>query len=249
MNQNVERTIVLALTYVMVGTVVTGGGSIRAYEVTPATGGAIVSGRVTYVGALPIAERLPVDRDKAFCGETMPDDALLVNEESRGVAGVVISLEGVAKGKPFPVDRALILENRACRFLPRVGAVVAGSQLVISNTDPVMHNTHIRKKGRFGDNLLNVVQPLRGKVEKSLKEVGLLDVRCDAHPFMSATIHVFDHPYFAVTDEKGLFQLTQVPPGKYRLRMWHETLRKQEQTITVPADGQVTINLEVGPGV
>jgi hypothetical protein len=248
MNQKARRWIAVTSVCGILGALAIGG-FVRAYEVDPAAPGVTVSGRVTYVGTLPLAERLAVDRDRAFCGETILDEALQVDQESRGVAGVIVSLEGVLKGKTVPEDRAVTIENRTCRFFPRVSAVAAGAQLVISNADPIMHNTHIRKKSRFGDNLLNVVQPPQGKVEKPLKEVGLLDVRCDAHPFMAATIHVFDHPYFVVTDRFGQYQLPQVPPGKYKLKMWHETLRKQERMISVPSEGQVTINLEVGPGV
>lgn len=96
---------------------------------------------------------------------------------------------------------------------------------------------------------MNVVQPLQGKVEKPIKEPGFLDVRCDAHPFMRAAIHVFDHPYFTVTDSMGRFQLNHVPSGRYRLRVWHETLRSLERIITVSSETPESIMIEVGPEV
>lgn len=61
-----------------------------------------MSGRVTSLGELPIAERVSVERDRSFCGETIPDEALQADQESHGVVGVVISLGGVSKGKRFP---------------------------------------------------------------------------------------------------------------------------------------------------
>ena len=208
-----------------------------------------VAGQVHYVGELPATEQIPVDRDRAYCGETMPNEALKVGQESRGVAEVVISLEGVPKALPSTEEEPLLIENRTCRFLPRVNAMHSGRVLIISNADPVMHNTHIRKKSRFGENIMNVVQPPQGKVEKPIKEPGFLDVRCDAHPFMRAAIYVFDHPYFAVTDGMGRFQLHHVPPGRYRLRVWHETLRSLERIITVSSEAPESIMIEVGPEV
>lgn len=238
---------VLACTMLGTGPGVGAGPASKVAEGNPSNGGVTVTGRITYVGTVPIVDPTPVERDRSFCGESMPDESLLVDQGSHGVASVVISLEGTPKGKSSPEDRSLVIENRTCRFLPRVSAVLAGSLLVINNTDPIMHNTHIRKKSRFGDNLVNVVQPHQGKVEKPLKEAGLLDVRCDAHPFMHAAIHVFAHPYFSITDPTGRFELTQVPPGKYKLKFWHETLGSKERTITVPSKGPVIIDWPVGP--
>ena len=243
--QRVKRVVLVLLISGITGVIAAGGGAAPARD----TGGVTVTGQVHYVGELPATEQIPVDRDGAYCGDTMPNEALKVGQESRGVAEVVISLEGVPRVLPSREDAPLLIENRTCRFLPRVNAMHSGRVLIISNADPVMHNTHIRKKSRFGENLINVVQPPQGKVEKPVKEPGFLDVRCDAHPFMWAAIHVFDHPYFAVTDGMGRFQLHHVPPGRYRLKVWHETLRSLERIITVSSETPESIMIEVGPEV
>jgi plastocyanin len=215
----------------------------RAEEADPSVGKTTVRGQITLRGPAPALEGVTVQRDNAFCGETVPDESLLVDRRTNGIATVVVSLEGVMVRKPLPEERRLALENRACRFFPRVKAIQAGSQLEISNADPVLHNTHIRKSG---DTFLNVALPPGGKtIRKPLAAAGRLDVRCDAHRFMQATIHVFDHPYFAVTDAAGRFELTQVPSGVYRLRVWHETLGMREKSVTVPAAGRTVVNLEL----
>lgn len=215
----------------------------RAYEVDPSAGKTTVRGQITLRGPASPAERVAVLRDSAFCGDAVPNESLLVNRPSNGIASVVVSLEGVTAGKPFPEERRLALENRACRFFPHVKAVQAGSQLEISNADPVLHNTHIRKSDAT---FLNVALPPGGKtIRKPLVDPGRLDVRCDAHRFMQATIHVFAHPYFTVTDPAGKFELAQVPPGTYRLRVWHEILGMRERTVTVPAQGQAVANMEL----
>jgi hypothetical protein len=73
-----------------------------------------------------------------------------------------------------------------------------------------------------------------------------MDVRCDAHPFMQARVSVFEHPYFSVTDPIGRFELTQVPPGTYTLRAWHEKLGTKEKKITVPPGRAVTVDFVFG---
>ena len=218
-----------------------------AYEADPAVVGATVSGRVIFTGSLPNPDRVPVYRDSKFCGESISIDRVQVDRSSRGIEGVVISLEGIEKGKPFlPNTTIITFENRTCRFVPRANATVVGSTLEFRNNDPILHNTHIRIQNRSGPTVINVVQPAGADViRKLMRTAGFLDIRCDAHPFMRASIHVFDHPYFAVTDTTGRYEMPLVPPGSYRIRMWHETVGVRTKTITVPASGSLALDLEL----
>lgn len=245
MRQKINATVVLVIAFGMLGAAE----FVAAYETDPAVAGVTVKGRAIFVGSVPKAERLPVHRDSKFCGESVQNEPIQLDRASRGIKAVVISLEGIEKGKPpYPTTAILSVgfENNNCRFVPRATGTVVGSLLEIKNVDPILHNTHIRKDNRFGPTVLNVAQPAGAKViQKPLRQVGFLDVRCDAHTFMRAAVHVFEHPYFTVTDESGRFELTQVPPGSYRLRIWHETLGSREKAITVPATGPVTIDLEL----
>ncbi|MES4785869.1 MAG: hypothetical protein C4294_08690 [Nitrospiraceae bacterium] len=201
---------------------------------------------MTVIGALPKMDPIPVYRNSGFCGDELPNEALRVEGRANGVEGAMVSLEGITRGKPLPQDQTIIIESRGCRFVPRVNATVIDSLVVIQSTDPIMHSTHIRKNSRFGDTILNVLQlPGSKGVRKRLTTSGVLDVRCDIHPFMRASVHVFEHPYFSITDAAGRFELTQVPPGTYRLRAWHETLGIREQAITVPVQGPVTVDVEL----
>jgi len=159
-----------------------------------------------------------------------------------------VSLDGIERGKPAVPDKTVItFENRTCQFVPRTDVAVVNSVLEIRNLDPILHNTHIRVEDRSGPTVINVVQPAgSGVIRRPLRAAGLLDVRCDAHTFMHAAIHVFDHPYFAITDTAGRFEFTQVPPGTYTLRLWHEALGTRTKTLTVPPAGTQALNLEVG---
>lgn len=218
----------------------------QGYEVDPGITGSTVRGLITYRGSIPTGKPLSVTRDVDYCGTTVTNEALLVDRLSKGIAGVVVSLEGVTKGKAFPAENRVVLENERCRFSPRIRAVSVGSLIEINNTDPVLHNTHIRKGNAT---FLNVALPAKGKpIRKPLAEAAHLDVRCDAHQFMQASLHVFAHPYFAVTDQAGGFELPRVPPGTYSLRVWHETLGMVEKPLAVSGSGEVTVNLKLGSG-
>jgi plastocyanin len=209
----------------------------------PDATGATVRGRVTFRGTVPPVEQIPVMRDTEFCGKMAPNESLTVDRATGGLAGVVVSLEGTSPSEPAPTETRALLDNRACRFSPTLRAVRAGSVLEISNADPVLHNTHIRK-GNVA--FLNVALPPGGRtIRKPLNDAGRLEIRCDAHRFMRASIHIFDHPYFTVTDEKGQFELPRVPPGTYRLLVWQDTFGMTEQSVTVPGGTSVSVNLEL----
>lgn len=222
---------------------------VMAYEGDPSVAGVTVSGRVLYTGSLPKPDRVPVHRDSRFCGETVSIDKIQVERASGGIDDVVISLEGIGRGKPLVPDKTVItFENRTCRFVPRTNVAVVGSVLEILNRDPILHNTHMRIDGRSGPTIINVVQPAGVDViMKTLQIAGFFDIRCDAHTFMQASMHVFEHPYFAISDSTGRFEMAQVPPGTYRLRMWHEALGTRTKTITVPSTGPLTVDLGLSP--
>ena len=242
MSQRVREAVAVMITCGVLGAC----GAAGEYQGDPAIRGVTLSGQIHAVGPLPKPDPIPVYRDSEVCGEQMPSEALLVEGKMNSVEGVVVSLEGVKQGKPMPYDHIVVIESRGCRFVPRVYAAALRTLLAIQSTDPIMHNTHVRKNGRFGETVLNVLQPagFRG-MQKRLTTDGYLDVRCDIHPFMRASIHVFGHPYFTISDSSGKFELTQVPPGTYRLVMWHEILGVREHSITVPAEGAVTLEIEL----
>ncbi len=236
-----------AMMWILLCWVVTPVNFAHAYEEDPGINGATVRGRVTLTGHIPKLKPLMVPRDIDVCGPTIPNEVLQVDKASRGIAAVVVSLEGVPKGKPIPKDSSFVVQNLSCRFHPRANVTTVGGLLEIWNKDPILHNTHIRLENNFGSTVINVVQPVGAKpITRELHQPGFLVVRCDAHPFMHASIHVFEHPYFAVTNGAGEFEMTKVPPGTYQLHLWHELLGTQQETINIPDTGDpITVILEM----
>ena len=215
------------------------GGGLRANS----SHGATVVGQVIFQGTVPPPAMVQVTRDPDFCGASMSIQNLVVDSSSKGVQGVVVSVEGVdnPSGK-IPQAATSELRNRDCSFVPRIGTAIAKEALPITNEDPIMHNTHIRDGKRT---FVNVAQPAGGHTfKKRIKRPGLLKARCDKHEFMEAYILVFDHPYYSVTDTTGHFRISGVPPGSQKLTIWQETLGTIHTIVEVPERGEVSITVE-----
>ncbi len=205
-------------------------------------GGALVKGVVVFRGIVPVAESMPVTADAEFCGKEVQVQAVQVNAETLGLRHVVVSIRGLTALSADDRRPTRVIVNAKCAFSPRVSAGRIGETLEIQNLDPILHNTHVVAGKKT---IVNVAQVTGSRpIPKTLKRAGLYAFRCDKHTFMSGALKVFDHPYFAVTDEFGAFQLPRLPAGSYTLEVWHETLGSVEQEITVPSEGTVTLKIE-----
>ena len=214
------------------------GGPALAYESRPVPDGGRVVGTVRYVGPPRPRGALTITRDSAVCATTAKLDPQLVVGAEGGVQDAVVSLRGIASGKPCP-DGAPTLDQRGCEYRPHVLVVPAGRELTILNPDNIMHNIHTYSLNGDGplNPPLNRAQPkFKTAMTETFQVPEILRVGCDVHRWMQAWILVVDHPYHAVTDANGQFSLSDVPPGTYEAQIWHETL------------GVVTRSVSVGPG-
>jgi hypothetical protein len=169
---------------------------------------ATVQGQITLMGTtIPDVQFNKIYRDSKLCGAEVIGEELNVAEGSRGIEGVIVSLEAVAKGKPKPKEEVIAIENRGCRIIPFFTATIVGSTLQVQNTDPILHTTHARFESKQGRTLWNVIQQAGAQgITKPLTMAGVVDIRCDLHPNMRAYVHVFnqaacaennvwDHPF------------------------------------------------------
>ncbi len=193
-----------------------------AYEETGVKDGGVVAGVVKFAGAAPRLEALPVNKNRDVCGERKPSEALVV-APGGGVKGSVVLLEGVTKGKKL--EGEVTVDNHKCLFVSHVSATMAGGKVRVRNSDPILHNTH----GFMGKpTVFNLALPNKDQmidITRRLTRPGVVRVLCDAHPHMNAWLVVHDSPYFALTDERGAYRIDGVPPGTYKLTMWHEGFR------------------------
>ena len=125
------------------------------------------------------------------------------------------------------------IHQRNENFVPRVVAVTVGSTVEFPNDDPIYHNVFSLSRTKTFD--LGRFPQGKSRGERFDKP-GVVKVFCQIHSHMSATVMVFDHPWFAIPDEQGNFDLSGVPPGTHQITAWHERL------------GDTTMSLRVEPG-
>jgi hypothetical protein len=144
----------------------------------------------------------------------------------------------VAGPPPAPARGALA--QVGCRFVPRVQALPVGSTLSVGSADAVLHNVH-GWRGRA--TAFDLAQSLPGdRAEVPLPRAGLVQVRCDVHDWMAATVAVVEGPA-AVSGADGSFAISGLPAGKYTLRAWHERLGERTAEVAVPESGAAQVEL------
>ena len=166
----------------------------------------------------------------------------------KGPTPVIVWIANAPAGKPYPVEKRGDLASDDCVLDPPVQAAIVGTTFNVYNDDKEIHRFVFMPHGTK-DTL--TVMPFfnAGQVvasERLAKVPGVVDVRCARHPWMHSFIAVFNHPYFAVTDEKGAFAIDSLPPGNYTMMVWHEGMSApKSQAVQVAANGTATVHLSV----
>jgi len=206
---------------------------IGGYEGMEVTKGGMIRGVVKLQGKILELPAPEIFKFKEVC-KGVPNERVVVGLEG-GVRYAVLTLEGVTKGKSVEREAVNELDNQGCRFVPHVQAASVGQWLVVRNSDPILHTAHAHFKSGQPDFNLGLYP---GKVSrKPLVSPGIVPIVCDVHPWMRAYIVVTEHPYHAVTDILGEYEIRNIPPGNYRLKVWHESLDMQEKPVEVEDGG------------
>lgn len=202
------------------------------------------------VGQIKLSEPIPkqkairVSRDHDYCGQTLPNEGYLIGP-ARGLKNVIVYLEGFPDNPIPPTEvKTNFLENRHCLFDPHIMVMRWGERLVLRNNDPKLHILHAYLAKRTVFNIALPFQYTTFATTYKIKSPGLLQVNCDVHAWMRAYVHVFGHPYYALTDERGFFSIPDVPPGRYTLKAWHERGGLQRAEVGVPEEGEIEVHLE-----
>jgi hypothetical protein len=146
------------------------------------------------------------------------------------------------------VARRYDITSSSCRFLPRVQAAVVGGTLNVRNDDDGAHLARFTS-WPGGALVATVAETEAGAVVPSptvLAKPGLVLARCDLHPWSRGWIAVFGHPYFTTTDANGAFTIDSVPPGRYRLVVWHERFGMRSDSVNVVAGGSAVAAMKFG---
>ncbi len=199
-----------------------------------------VSGTVKFDGPVPVAKpNKKLEGDPPCCAlhqETPPLDTLVV-DAAGGVRWSFVYVKKGLEGKTFeaPKEPATI-DQKGCIYTPHMVGIVTGQALNFRNADPMLHNVHPIPFTNKEHNLGQVQGAVSG-VKFTQAEVPI-KVKCDVHPWMAAYVCVVDHPFFAVTDAAGKFEIKGLPPGTYTLGVWHEGLACPDQELLVKTNAK-----------
>jgi plastocyanin len=164
-------------------------------------------------------------------------------ETSEDLGNVVVFLEPAGaqtRGRSLaPTDAAIALQSR--QFSPRVRVVTQGSTVRFRNEDPFNHNVFSKTNGGFDTGVYG-----RGKTREAMfDEAGVYSLYCNVHPRMTAFVVTVSTPFFVQAGADGRFRLDSVPPGQYRLHVWHDRATEVVQDLTVPTRGASNLRVEL----
>jgi hypothetical protein len=189
---------------------------------------------------LPVRPEINVTQDKAHCLMNGPllaeNETYVVDPKTKGVRWAMVWLVDAKDPKnpkaQIPIHPGLknlkmtpvVLDQPCCAFEPHVLGLIEGQTLIAKNSSPKPHNVKI-DGGNINPNLNQLLPP--GAMVPvpgwNPTTAGAVPVSCSIHGWMKCHVRVFNHPYFAVTNEKGEFEIKDAPAGDFRLMIWQPT--------------------------
>ena len=158
------------------------------------------------------------------------------------IEGPVGDKAAAAPDKPVTVDTRRVTQKGAI-FTPHVSPVLVGTTVEWPNNDEIFHNVFSMSEARPFD-----LELYKAPVVKSVTfdKPGRVDVFCSIHANMHCIVLVLENPFFTLADDRGRYSITNVPPGTYKLKAWHERLPAQVREIVVPTNGVVKADFVLG---
>jgi plastocyanin len=195
----------------------------------PSAAGSI-KGKVVFAGSVPPPKKVEVTIDQYVCG-TAKDAADLLLSPQKELRNAVVWLENppAAVAAPAPAEKVEMDQN-GCEFIPRVVVVAAGGTVDFLNSDRLLHNIHATPKLNAS---FNRTQPKSRTIPITFDKPEIVRINCDLHSWMLGWVVVAAHPYYAVTGADGQFAFDNLPPGSYKLQVWHERLGTSAANVTV----------------
>jgi plastocyanin len=163
-------------------------------------------------------------------------------------SGAVVSIEGLSKEQlknqmSLHKPQKGMIDQRNLKFIPTVVAIMVGETVDFPNHDKSWHNVY--SKGGANDFDLGLYPPGKSR-SKKFDKPGVARILCNAHPDMEAFVVVKDHPFFSVTDNRGNYQIENIPLGRVRVQTWYPNLEIRSEPVEIVRDGEVfALNVEL----
>jgi plastocyanin len=206
-----------------------------------------ITGTVTFDGKPPALKPLAMDADPACAKKhsgPVPSEMLALGSGNTMGNILVFVSKGVPAGKTWPVPKTpVVLDQNGCVYKPHVMGIMVGQTYRILNSDGVLHNIHTLPKVNAAFNK-GMPPTLKEATTVFSKPEAVFQIKCDVHPWMSAYLAVFTHPFFSATATDGKFTIAGLDPGTYEITAWHERLGTQTASVTVGASDTKTQNFK-----
>jgi len=214
-------------------------GSAMVFAIGPrlavAQGGGTVEVDVKYNGA-PVVEKIKVNKDTEKCGTEAVVEKVVVGS-NKGLANAVASVPGAKAAKPVKG----VIDQKGCKFIPHVILMTPG-EVEIKNDDDILHNIHTYSTANPA---INKAQPkFKKTMTEKFEKPEMIKITCDVHSWMLGWVAVVPGAA-AVTDANGVAKIENVPAGKQKIEVWHETLGKQEKEVEVKAGQTTKVSFEM----
>ena len=209
----------------------------------------VITGTISLRGEAPVPRKIDMGADPR-CRDvnTSPTlDDLIVNDGAIANVFVYIESGGAVKRYRFEAPSAeAVLYHRACQYAPRVVGIQTGQKLVVLNSDLTIHNTHPVPNVNPEWNMSQ--EPGGRPIERTFNRPELfIPFKCNQHPWQRAYVSVLQHPFFSVSGDDGYYRIEGVPPGNYRLEVWHEKLKPQTLEIFLGPNEVKKVDFILGP--
>jgi plastocyanin len=205
------------------------GGSTSAATVK-AEGWGTLKGRVTFDGTPPHATVIQAvgkaEKDPEVCAKTTPivSEKLVVNSGNKGVKNVFVYIQRPTaineEAKKSAAAKHPEFDQKNCTYFPHALAVMTGETVTLKSSDPTNHNVNFQLKNLSQNPL--IAPGTTKDITPDSAERAPGPVSCSIHPWMMAYWLVLDHPYSAVTDENGNFEIKDAPAGTQKVVVWQE---------------------------
>jgi plastocyanin len=198
-----------------------------------------ISGTITFDGKAPALRPIAMEADpvcaKKHSGPVANEMLVLGPGNTMGNILVWVS-KGLPAGKTYPAPKTpVVLDQNGCLYKPHVMGIMVGQQYKILNSDGVLHNIHTLPKINASYNK-GMPPTMKEATTVFDKPEEVFHIKCDVHPWMSAYMAVFTHPFFAATGTDGKFTISGLDPGTYEITAWHEKLGVKTASVTIKAN-------------
>ena len=202
-----------------------------------------ITGIMTFDGKAPALRPLAMDADpdcaKKHTAPVANEMLALGTGNTMGNVVVWVS-KGLPAGKTWPAPSTpVVIDQVGCQYKPHVMGIMVGQPYKILNSDGFLHNIHTLPKVNtsFNKGMTATVKEVTTTFPKAET---MFNIKCDVHPWMSAYLGVFTHPFFSVSTTDGKFTISGLDAGTYEITAWHERLGTQTASVTVGASGTKT---------